>query len=222
MYVHNLLFVMINCFREIFAMNKNAGPQEVDKTPQQNPQPFVYLGPGLPTLFYPRGPKKITKFPGFIVHKNSLCPNGYLFPTASNISSVTPGVNNVPAPSDENAENNNDNNDFGLKSILDIPDISVESDSTQAKDEDTVGSSLDLDVSDGENLISDEGKVGSSLDLDVPNDLVVDEVGSSLDIECGDNDLHISEWDGLNTTVDYEKLVPDLTLTPDETDGGTG
>ena len=194
-------------------------PQQVDRN--QNPQPFVYLGPGLPTLFYPRGPKKITKFPGFIVHRNSLVPNGYLFPTASNVSSINPGETPVPVPSasDENAENNNYNNDFGLELILDIPDISVD----PGQDENIVRSCLDLDVSDGENLSSDEGKVGSSLDIDVPDVLIVDDtseekVGSSLDIEGGDNVLQIPEWESLNTTVDYEmKLMPDLNLTPDET-----
>ena len=201
-------------------MNTNPEPQQVGTN--QNPQPFVYLGPGLPTLYYPRGPKKITKFPGFIVHKDSLCPNGYLFPTASNVSSVNPVENKVPAPSDQSAENNNYNNDFGLELILDIPDISI--DPAQALDENIVGSSLDPAVSDGENVSSDEGKVGSSLDLDVPDVLVVDDfdasedqVGSSMDIEGGDNGLHISEWDSLNNTVDYEKLMPDLNLAPDQT-----
>ena len=199
-------------------MNKNTEAEQVDRVDtNQNPQPFVYLGPGLPTLFYPRGPKKITKFPGFIVHQDSLSPNGYLFPTASNVSSLNPGENTVPAPSapnapsDQNAENNNYNDDFGLELILDIPDISIGSDPAQD------------DVSDGENLSSDEGKVGSSLDLDVSPVLVAedfdtseDKVGSSLDISGGDNVLHISEWDSLNTSVDYEKLMPDLNLTPDE------
>ena len=47
-------------------------------------KPFVYLGPDCPTLFYPRGPsKKISKFPGFVVHKNSLRPDAYLFPSGS-------------------------------------------------------------------------------------------------------------------------------------------
>ena len=47
----------------------------------KNPKPFVYVGPGFPTLFYPRGPKKIRKFPGFVVHKSSLKPHAYLFPS---------------------------------------------------------------------------------------------------------------------------------------------
>ena len=194
-------------------MNTNPEPQRVETN--QNPQPFVYLGPGLPTLFYPRGPKKITKFPGFIVHKDSLCPNGYLFPTASNVSSMNPVADTVPAPSGQSAENNNYNDDFGLELVLDIPDISVGSDPGRP--------AQDGEVSDGENLSSDEGKVGSSLDLDLSPVLVVDDfdtsedkVGSSLDISGGDNVLHISEWDSLNTTVDYEKLMPDLNLTPDE------
>ena len=199
-------------------MNTNADPQQVDRN--QNPQPFVYLGPGLPTLFYPRGPKKITKFPGFIVHKNSLVPNGYLFPTASNVSSINPGESPAPVSraSDQNAENNNSNNDFGLELILDIPDISLD----LSQVENGVRSCLDLDVSDGEHMSSDEGMVGSSLDLDVSDVLIVDDdseekVGSSLDIEGGDNVLQIPEWDSLNTTVDYEKLMPDLNLTPDGT-----
>ena len=49
----------------------------------KNPKPFVYVGPGFPTLFYPRGPKKIRKFPGFVVHKSSLKPHAYLFPSLS-------------------------------------------------------------------------------------------------------------------------------------------
>ena len=102
--------------------------------------------------------------------------------------------------------------------ILDIPDISLD----LSQDENRIRSCLDPDVSDGEHLSSDEGKVGSSLDLDVPDVLIVDDtsedkVGSSLDIEGGGNVLRIPEWDSLNTTVDYEKLMPDLNLTPDGT-----
>ena len=217
-------------------MNANKKPLQVDKT--QNSQPFVYLGPGLPTLFYPRGPKKITKFPGFIVHKSSLCPNGYLFPTASNVSTINAGL------SDQNTENNDKNKDFDLDLdlILDIPDVSVGSDPAQDErsgrdapdgdslsDEGKVGSSVDLDVVPGDLVIDDfntgEDKVGSSLDLDVPDDLVVDnfntgedKVGSSLDIAGGDNNvLHIPEWDSLHSTVDYEKLMPDCNLTPETT-----
>ena len=200
---------LINCFRKIFAMNTNKKPHQVDS----NSQPFVYLGPGLPTLFYPRGPKKITKFPGFIVHKSSLCPNGYLFPTASNVSSINPAGNGVPVPSDQNAENSNYNNDFDLDLdlILDIPDMSVGSD--PAQDESNVGSCLDLD---GDNLSSDEGRVGSSLDLDIPGDLVVDDfnndedqVGSSLDLDVP-GDLVVDDFntgtgeDQVGSSLDIE------------------
>ena len=45
--------------------------RNVRQQSSKNPKPFVYVGPGFPTLFYPRGPKKIRKFPGFVVHKSS-------------------------------------------------------------------------------------------------------------------------------------------------------
>ena len=44
-------------------------------------KPFVHLGPDCPTLFYPRGKKKVGKFPGFVVHKDALRPDAYLFPS---------------------------------------------------------------------------------------------------------------------------------------------
>ena len=55
--------------------------RNVRQQSSKNPKPFVYVGPGFPTLFYPRGPKKIRKFPGFVVHKSSLKPHAYLFPS---------------------------------------------------------------------------------------------------------------------------------------------
>ena len=57
--------------------------RNVRQQSSKNPKPFVYVGPGFPTLFYPRGPKKIRKFPGFVVHKSSLKPHAYLFPSLS-------------------------------------------------------------------------------------------------------------------------------------------
>ena len=71
----------------------------------KNPKPFVYLGPGSPKLFYPRGPKKITKFPSFVVHKNSLRPHSYLFPSLNDKPVTKPQVgvpDDPPKPGNNN------------------------------------------------------------------------------------------------------------------------
>ena len=165
--------------------NKTGKPRE-----SKDPKPFVYLGPGSPKLFYPRGPKKITKFPLFVVHKNSLKPHSYLFPSVSDKPVIKPpdGIN----PDDQlKPENNND-----LETPLGVDSTKILVDSTKLLVDATNGKSYPIVVEDQAVLeILDCG-------MNWEND---NSLGSPIDFEKLMPDLNLSQEEMLQTNMETNK-----------------